>query len=212
MKSVNWILLSLVLFPSLSFAQPFTHKFEVSAFLGTSLNDRDHSEHLFVPDIGLPGNPSTVITKTEFDGGLLFNLKAGYYLNENFQLEGAYTIGPSQKLKVDSEFECNSDGECAGPFHNELDASSYYVDGNVLYNFHYGKFTPFISGGIGLAKTTLHIEHSNDLAFNFGVGTKVYFGKVGFRVELNNHIIRNYQFTESEQNDIQLNSGVMLRF
>jgi hypothetical protein len=212
MKFLNWIFLGLLFFPCFSFAQSFNNKLEVSAFLGTSLNDRDHSEHLFIPDIGLPGNPSTVITKTRFDSGLLFNLKAGYYLNENLQLEGAYTMGPSQKVRVDSQFECSSDGDCAGPFSNELDASSYYVDGNVLYNFHYGRFTPFISGGIGLAKTTVHIEHANDLVFNFGIGTKVYFGHIGFRLELNNHLIRSYRFTESEQNDIQFNSGVMLRF
>ncbi|HEY7160418.1 MAG TPA: hypothetical protein VH815_04130, partial [Acidobacteriota bacterium] len=67
-------------------------------------------------------------------------------------------------------------------------------------------------GGIGLAQSKLHIEHTSDLAFNFGVGTKVDFGHVGFRVELNNHIIRNFRFDDSEQNDIQFNSGVMFRF
>jgi outer membrane beta-barrel protein len=212
MKLVYFVCFSVLIVPLFGWAQSHDNEFELSGFLGGVLNDHSSVRNLSISGLDLPGNPTSVTTMQSFDSGMLFTIKAGYFLTENLQLEGAIGMGPSQKVKLFSELDCSEAENCAGPFSNELNANTYYFDGNLVYNFHYGKFSPFISAGMGAVNSKVHIEDVSDFTFNVGVGAKYYFGRFGLRLELNDHIIPNYRFDNSTQHDLQFNSGIMLRF
>ena len=70
-----------------------------------------------------------------------------------------------------------------------------YFGGNVVYQFPMGNFVPFVTGGVGLARTTpvdaiAEIDRISALDFNVGGGVKYWFSSrrwLGLRADVRYH-------------------------
>ena len=157
--------------------------------------------------------------QSSFDSGFLFGFKAGHYLNENVEVEGNFAIAPNQELRTESFFECPVGEICPLTglelfppfFFEERNGVSYYYDGNLVYNFDYRNLTPFVTVGIGGITNDFELENHTDFSLNFGGGAKFYFGRVGIRIEVNDHVIPDHFLTEETEHDLQVHYGFLVR-
>ena len=213
MRYCIWLLVSL-LFCGVLQAQESVKKSELTVYSGISFLD--------VEDVNGPCLeclyilPPFIETST-LEGGFIIGFKFGYYLNENVEVEGNFSIAPNQDFTFESSIFCPgvpcplSQDEFAPVIFIEKNAVSYDYGGNLVYNFNQEKVTPFVTAGIGGLSTDLGDETHNDFVFNFGGGAKFNFKNVGVRFEINDHVIPDHFLTAKTEHDLQVQYGFFFR-
>jgi hypothetical protein len=215
MKSIYLFLIVALLCCGSASAESRDGVTELTIYSGISFLETEHEEF---PDILLrPDAPFDYHFESSFDGGFLFGFKGGYYFNENVELEGNFAIAPNQKLRTESFFDCPVAEICPlfdffpPIFFDEQNGVSYYYDGNLVYNFDLRNLTPFVSVGLGGITNDFEVENHTDFSLNFGGGAKFNFGKVGVRIEVNDHVIPDHFLTEETEHDVQVHYGLLVR-
>lgn len=219
--SILWIAI-LLFFPVILLAQSNDGKVEITIHSGLSFLDAGERVEtppcIFCRDA--PPFPFVFVNEISMDGSFLFGVKAGYYLNEKMEVEGAFAIAPNHEVKEASNIFC-PDGEICPltpdlpvfipSFLSQTDAVSYQYDANFVYNFTETNVKPFVTFGIGAVTTDLSLENQTDFALNFGGGAKFYFKNVGIRVEVNDHVMPDHFLTGKTEHDVQVQYGFLFR-
>jgi Outer membrane protein beta-barrel domain len=227
MKWTSYVLFVLYLVPLTLFAEDQTGRTEITIYSGVSFLKVKNESTIscvvcarFLPPVANLIPPFQ--QKISFDGGILIGFKAGFYLNDHFEVEGNFSIAPNQHLTSEAIFVCPPNIVCplqgdAGTadifplFVNRTHAVSYYYDGNFVYNFPFKSATPFATFGVGGISTSLDQQTNTDLAINFGGGVKFRFHTLGFRVEANDHVIPDHFLSGNTEHDFQVQYGLLFR-
>ncbi len=195
-------------------AQESVHKSEITVYSGISFLDVENATDPCL----LCLSPLPPFTETStLDSGFLIGFKFGYYLNENVEVEGNFSVAPSQDFTFETSIFCPAE-PCpltqdvfAPLIFFKKNAVSYGYAGNLVYNFNRKTVTPFLTAGIGGVSTDLGDETHNDFVFNFGGGTKFYFKNVGVRFELNDQVIPDHFLSGKTEHDLQIQCGFFFR-
>ena len=219
--SILWIAI-LVFSPIILLAQGNDGKMEITIHSGFSFLDAD--ERVETPPCIIcrdaPPFPFVFVNEKSMNGSFLFGVKAGYYLNQKMEVEGAFAIAPNHEVTEINDIFCPPGELCPlideiplliPSFLNQTNAVSYQYDANFVYNFTETNVKPFVTFGIGAVTTDLLLENQTDFALNFGGGAKFYFKNLGLRVEVNDHVMPDYFLTGKTEHDVQVQYGFLFR-
>lgn len=229
MKFCFWILVVLIFASPMSLlAESPDGDFEVTVFSGWSFVNVDRDDALCtfcipVFDPPLVDFPSFFIrSRNEVGDSLLFGTKFGYYLNSRAEIEGTFAIAPNHDVRIEQTVVCLPGEIC--PLQTELllpdfffneNLIAYHYDVNFAYNLTQGNTRPYLTFGVGGISSDIGSNTQDnlktDLTFNFGGGMKFYFEKLAFRLEVNDHVIPDYFFSEKTEHNIQLQYGILFR-
>lgn len=201
----------LLLIAGMAMADPPAGKTEITIHSGWSFLEAENSYnpcpmclYPYISDI-----------TTTLHNSMMFGFKGGYFLNRNMEIETAFAISPAHRLEGTTFPFCLPELPCpaiAFPYYLvDTRAVAYQYDGNFVYNAAKGSAIPFATFGIGGVSTAVNGATHNDFAFNFGGGAKFYFGNVGVRMEVNDHVIPDYFLNGKTEHDVQVQYGFVFR-
>jgi hypothetical protein len=195
-------LIGCFLIPAYLWAEDIDKHLELTVFTGASLGKDSIDETFpFYPPNGDGVVLPTIYTlKGSVDNSALFGSSIGYYFNNNSEIEGIFGIAPSHRLR---------EVQNLGPSPRDQNIVTYSYDANYVYNIDWKSVRPFFSAGIGLISRDGTGDIRHDVSYNFGTGTKMYFKNVGFRFEVNDHIVPDYFQTGTNKHVIRIQSGLM---
>lgn len=157
-------------------------------------------------------------SESKINQSALFGFKTGVYLNDRFEVEGAFAVAPNHNHDFSNSQICIPENPCVlardfiVPFGNQREnVVTYQYEGNFVYNFLKGDTKPFFTFGIGGVSSDFEQTVANNFAFNFGGGTKFYFNNVGVRLEVNDHVMPNYFLNQKTEHDVQIQYGLIFR-
>ena len=184
---------------------------EITIHSGWSFLDAEYRYSL-CPECLAPIFPTLT---TSVHDSAMFGFKGGYNLNRFMEVEGAFAISPGHRLERAGYPVCIPGLPCPAidlpVFILDTRAVAYQYDGNFVYNILAGSAVPFVTFGIGGVSTATDSETHTDFAVNFGGGAKVYFGNVGVRMEVNDHVITDYFLNGKTEHDLQVQYGFVFR-
>lgn len=219
--------------PASAGAAPPEGKTELTLLFGVSLLDVKSEAEVPIP-FGLPGPrgleppiPIPIPIPVEFrerhslGGSFLQGFRVGRYLTDRAELELAFTIAPSHDLRAESFFRCPPGDVCAllgvrdgvriPDFRAEATVPAYHYDLNFVFDLARGDVRPFLSFGAGAISYDAPEQVRTDAAFNVAGGVKMYFGNVGARLEVGDHITPDHFLTGRAEHDVQVRAGFLFR-
>lgn len=208
MRLAKLILALLVLSCSLALAEPPARGAEITAYSGWSFLDAEN-QYNSCPECLGPFDPTVTTT---LGSSMLFGFKGGYYINKSIELECGFAVAPGHRLQQTNGLVCIPELPCPAiavfPFPIVASkAVAYQYEGNFVYNVDAGSVSPFVTFGVGGVSTDAGNEVNHDFAINIGGGAKFYFEKVGFRFEVNDHVIPDYFLSGKTEHDVQVQYG-----
>jgi hypothetical protein len=161
------------------------------------------------------------ISVTEVKQSVLFGFKAGYYINNNFEVEGGFGLAPNHNVQTNyNSIICTPDQPCP-LYETDLfpypypespeNLVSYQYEGNFVYNLTGGDVRPFVTFGVGGVSSDFQNSVRNNFALNFGGGAKFYFKHAGIRLEVNDHVLPSYFLNDKTEHDLQIQYGFIFR-
>ena len=154
--------------------------------------------------------PFTTVTQSLKDS-ILFGFKAGYYMNDNAEIEGNFGFAPNHEIKTDWNDWCQPGDVCPlfesqlyPYFQDNQNVVAYHYDANFVYNFLHDSIRPYVTIGIGGISYDLPGDVKTSFTTNLGLGAKFYFKKVGLRFEINDHLIPNHFLSGKTENNLQI--------
>ena len=151
---------------------------------------------------------------------MLFGFKAGYYLNKNIEVEGAFAVAPNHNFRINYQpIACIPELPCAlrndfFPFptgQERQNVVAYQYEGNFVYDFPGDDVRPFFTFGVGGVSSDFENQVRTNFAFNYGGGAKFYFKDMGLRLEVNDHVLPSYFLNEKTEHDVQIQYGFLFR-
>ena len=132
----------------------------------------------FMQDTGISVDRSVPDANVKFEPGVRFDFAGGYRFNPYFSLEG--NVGVVYN-RLDS---------ISGSPNTEADLTQVPIMGNAVLEFpNRSQLTPFISGGIGVSATELHIHDATIQGFELSgrdsTAVFAYQAAGGFRYDFN---------------------------
>jgi hypothetical protein len=208
---------------------------EVSVFGGISILDARTSRPttITLPALpGLPGEPGTgvqvlqVATETRLGNSGLVGGRYAFYLRRQLALEAEVAVAPSQDLRsrvdVCGPSGCHGRGDDAGAEISRRFDGRYGFDGRSVTAWHYGAgltydilggdVRPFVVAGAGGVTYDGAPGPTTDFALRFGAGLKVYFGRLGARVDAVDHLVFGNFLTGRDEHDVHLTGSAFARF
>jgi hypothetical protein len=186
-----------------------------------------------------PGFPDIQVrTDTSMGGSVLFGARYSRYVKGRLAVEADLAVAPSHDLEAGGEL-C-VEGRCygrapgarvQGPWGRgpgmadmgnagkvDLDGlrtrsvTAWHYGGGLTYDITGGDVRPFVTFGAGGVSYSGARETSTDFALRFGAGLKVYFGRVGVRVDVVDHLVVDHFLSGDAEHDIHANAGFLVRF
>ena len=71
---------------------------------------------------------------------------------------------------------------------------------------------PFLLLGAGGVSYSGAIEGGTDFVLRFGGGLKAWFGRVGLRLDVADHLVVDHALSGETENDVHATAGVSVRF
>jgi len=90
--------------------------------------------------------------------------------------------------------------------------TAWHYGGGVTYDIAGGDVRPFVIFGAGGVSYSGPSETSTDFALRFGAGLKIYFGRVGARVDVVDHLVTDHFLSGDAEHDIHATAGFLVRF
>ena len=213
-------------------------KNEIVVFGGASILDAQRSETttLGIPGwVGdrWPGFPNVQVqAETELGGSALFGVRYSRYVKGRLAVEADFAVAPTHDLESGGELCLN--GSCfggaeggrmrgawgMGPGRGDLDfdgfrsrnVTAWHYGGGLSYDITGGDVRPFVIFGAGGVSYDGARDSSTDFALRFGAGLKVYFGKIGGRIDVVDHLVTDHFLTGEAEHDIHATAGFLVRF
>ena len=193
---------------------------EASVFGGISIIDARRSQRTTIPLPAIPGFPGwpgrdpggiQVGTETKLGNSGLVGLRYAFYLRKQLALEADVAVAPSHDLRSSVDL-CGSsgcygrgdDGEAVPGMHagEGRREGRYGFGGRNVTAWHYGAGLTYDGAP----------ETRTDFVLRFGAGLKVYFGRLGARVDAVDHLVFDNFLTGRDEHDVHLTGGAFVRF
>ena len=94
----------------------------------------------------------------------------------------------------------------------ERSLTAWHYGANVNYDILGGDVRPFVTLGAGGVTYDGDLATNTDFVLRFGAGLKVYFGRIGARVDATDHLVFDNFLTGKDEHDIHLTGGAFVRF
>jgi hypothetical protein len=213
-------------------------KNEVVVFGGASILDASRGEDR---TIGLPGwggdrwpdfPDIQVRTETSLGGSALFGARYSRYVKGRLAVEADLAVAPTHDLEAGGEV-C-LEGQCfgrgmgdrtrgpwgSGPGFGDVDledlrtrnVTAWHYGGGLAYDITGGDVRPFVIFGAGGVSYSGAREASTDFVLRFGAGLKIFFGRVGARVDVVDHLVTEHFLSGDAEHDIHATAGFLVRF
>ncbi len=88
--------------------------------------------------------------------------------------------------------------------------TAWHYGGGLAYDVTEGDVRPFLVVGAG--GVTWDGASDTDFVFRFGGGLKLFFGKLGLRVDVTDHLVLDHFLTEDNEHDVHATAGFLVRF
>ena len=212
-------------------------KNELVVFGGASILSatRGNEETLSLPGgVGdrFPGFPVVQIrTEASLGSSALFGARYSRYIKGRLALEADIAITPTHDVEADGELclddRCFGTGDenlfpglrgrglVVGEFFDDFPSrhvTAWHYGGGLAYDITGGDVRPIVILGAGGVSYSGGRESSTNFALRFGAGLKVYFGKVGGRIEVVDHLVPDHYFTGKTEHDVHASAGFLVRF
>lgn len=92
------------------------------------------------------------------------------------------------------------------------DVTAWHYGGNVVYDILGGDVRPFVLLGAGGVSYDGASGSNTDFALRFGGGVKVYFGRIGARVDAVDYLVLDHFLSGGSEHDVHLTGGAFVRF
>ena len=90
--------------------------------------------------------------------------------------------------------------------------TAWHYGGGLTYDITGGDVRPFVIFGAGGVSYSGAGESSTDFALRFGAGLKIYFGRMGARVDVVDHLVTDHFLSGEAEHDIHATAGFLVRF
>lgn len=90
--------------------------------------------------------------------------------------------------------------------------TAWHYGGNLAYDILGGDVRPFVLVGAGGVSYDGTAGAKTDFALRFGGGVKVYFGRLGARVDAIDYLVFNNFLSGRDEHDVHLTGGAFVRF
>ena len=90
--------------------------------------------------------------------------------------------------------------------------TAWHYGAGLAYDLAGGDVRPVIVFGAGGVSYSGARESETDFALRFGAGLRVYFGRVGGRVEVVDHLVVDHFLSGEAEHDIHATAGFLVRF
>jgi hypothetical protein len=213
---------------------------EASVFGGISIIDARRSQRTTIPLPAIPGFPGwpgrdpggiQVGTETKLGNSGLVGLRYAFYLRKQLALEADVAVAPSHDLRSSVDL-CGSsgcygrgdDGEAVPGMHagegrregrygfGGRSVTAWHYGAGLTYDVLGGDVRPFVIVGAGGVTYDGAPETRTDFVLRFGAGLKVYFGRLGARVDAVDHLVFDNFLTGRDEHDVHLTGGAFVRF
>jgi hypothetical protein len=234
-RGIAWVSLAL-LYAAPAFAQEPAKKNTVTVFGGISLMDAS-GEHEWAfdesdfPDIpgfpmfpGFPHGPGMIPGITARGEGsigssALFGARYSRQIKERLAAEADFAVAPTHDIEIGGEvcidgFGCYGNGR--GPMgrfdrgFGKGDVTAWHYGSGLAYDLTAGDVRPFV--GVGAGAVTWDGASETDFVFRFGGGLKVFFGNLGLRVDVTDHVVVDHFISEDSEHDVHATAGFMVGF
>lgn len=211
---------------------------EIVVFGGASILDasRGQDRTIGLPAWGgdrWPRFPDVQVrTETSLGGSALFGARYSRYVKGRLAVEADLAVAPTHDLEVGGELclegECYGRGKGgrmrgswgSGPGFGDVDfdgfrsrnVTAWHYGGGLAYDITGGDVRPFFVFGAGGVSYSGAGESSTDFALRFGAGLKIYFGRIGARVDVVDHLVTDHFLSGDAEHDIHATAGFLVRF
>jgi hypothetical protein len=211
---------------------------EIVVFGGVSILDASRGQDRTIGIPGWvgdrwPGFPQIQVrTDTSLGGSALFGARYSRYVKGRLALEADLAVAPTHDIEVGGElcldgrcFGGGREGRLLGPWGRGPDfggidleslrsrsLTAWHYGAGLAYDITGGDVRPVLVFGAGGVSYDGAREASTDFVLRFGVGLKVFFGRVGGRVEVIDHLVTDHFLTGDAEHDIHVRAGVLVRF
>jgi hypothetical protein len=213
-------------------------KNEIVVFGGASILDAARGQDTIIGLPGWvgdrwPGFPDVQVrTETSLGGSALFGARYSRYVKGRLAVEADLAVAPTHDLAAGGEL-C-VDGSCyggaagsvvrgpwgRGPGRADLDlddlrtrnVTAWHYGAGLAYDVTGGDVRPVVILGAGGVSYSGARESSTDFALRFGLGLKVFFGRIGGRVDVVDHLVTDHFLTGEAEHDIHATAGFLVRF
>jgi hypothetical protein len=215
-----------------------TSRNEVSVFGGISILDARSAQQATITWPRLPGSPAggwqdvQVGTETKLGDSALVGFRYAFYLRKQLALEADASVAPGQDLRTSVDLcgssGCYGRGDYASAGMNAVRAGEGHIDGGFGYGgrsvtaWHYGAgltydilggdVRPFVALGAGGVSYDGTPGTKTDFVLRFGAGLKVYFGRLGARVDALDYLVFNNFLSGRDEHDVHVTGGAFVRF
>ena len=90
--------------------------------------------------------------------------------------------------------------------------TAWHYGAGLAYDILGGDVRPFVTVGAGGVTYDGAPKTRTDFVLRFGAGLKVYFGRLGARVDAVDHLVFNNFLTGRDEHDVHLTGGAFVRF
>jgi hypothetical protein len=213
-------------------------KNEIVVFGGVSLLDASRSTDLTLdlPDLGRargtgpfrrPGGGS--IFPVRFEGettlgsSVLLGARYSRLIKDRLAVEADLSVGPSHERETRGR-GCIAEVCIAaddlrergrgrgGVGFGEGSVTGWRYGAGLAYELTGGDVRPLVTLGAGAVSWDGDRESETDFVLRFGAGLKVYFGRVGARVDVVDHLVLDHFLSEETEHDVHVTAGLLVRF
>ncbi len=185
-----------------------------------------------------PGFPDIEVrTDTSLGGSALFGVRYSRYVKGRLAVEADFAVAPTHDLEVGGEL-C-VEGRCYGRAGGDRgqgpwpwgrgpgmadvagvdleglrtrSVTAWHYGGGLTYDITGGDVRPFVIFGAGGVSYDGARESETDFTLRFGAGLKIYFGRVGARVDVVDYLVTDHFLSGEAEHDIHATAGFLVRF
>jgi opacity protein-like surface antigen len=217
---------------------PPTTRNEIVVFGGISLLDADgNGRTLTLPAGGdvpnalgfggrfrlpLPLPPVSLTTRSGVGSSGLFGARYSRAIKDRLGLEADLAVAPAHSLETrgsgcvgDLCFESGRaariDGGVGRGF-GDREVTAWQYGAGLAYEITQGDVQPLVILGAGAVTWNGAQGAGTDFELRFGAGLKVYFGRVGARVDIVDHLVLDQFLTGRTEHDVHATAGLLVGF
>lgn len=92
------------------------------------------------------------------------------------------------------------------------DATAWHYGAGLTYDVLGGDVRPFVTVGAGGVSYDGARDARTSFVLRFGAGLKAYFGRVGARVDVIDHLVVDHYLSGDAEHDLHVTGGLLVRF
>ena len=171
----------------------------------------------------LPVPPVSLTTQSSIGSSALVGARYSRAIKDRLDLEADLAVAPGHSLETrgsgcvgDLCFEPGRaargrDGRVGAGF-GDRDVTAWQYGAGLAYEITQGDVQPLVILGAGAVTWDGARGAGTDFELRFGAGLKVYFGRVGARVDVVDHLVLDQFLTGRTEHDVHATAGLLVGF